>query len=62
MLGIIPEDMHIPWQQMLWCRLDMVYDCRVILRHWKSSPPSSYDEWIELMLNIAYEIVIFRNL
>ncbi len=53
MLGILPEDACLSWQQRQWCRLAMVSGCRVILRHWKSVTPSSFDEWLELMSNIA---------
>lgn len=41
MLGIILEDMRMSQEQMLWCRLAMASECRVILRHWKSDVPSS---------------------
>lgn len=33
MLGIMVEEMCISRKQMLWCRLAMVSECRVILRN-----------------------------
>ncbi len=58
MLGILSEN---ACKLRQWCRLALVSGWRVILRHWKSVTPSSFDEWLELMSGIAgYERVIFK--
>ena len=61
MLGIIPSTFKMCELKKLWCRLAMLTGCRIIARQWKTTSPSSFKNWIELMTNIAnYERVISR--
>ncbi len=61
MLGIIPKELRMHGLNRQWCRMAMLTGCRIIVRQWKTTTPSSFEHWIEVMSNTAtYEQVIFR--
>lgn len=60
-LGLLPDNNTLTVRQRLWVRLATTTGCRIILRHWKSTNPCCFKEWIELMTRMAtFERVTYR--
>ena len=60
-LGMIPEGVGLTGQQVSWCRLALITDCRIVLRNWKTKNVIPFNEWCGEITKIAnYEQLIFK--
>ncbi len=60
-LCIIPGEVGLSAQQILWCRLALLTGCRIVLRHRKTKNTIPFNERCGEMIKITkYEQLIFK--